>query len=105
MKIQIRKGVFETNSSSTHALAMATKNDWDKFVSGEYICKGYPYDIELVPASSVPKEQVYDNSKQDEGESYYDYDYMTYEMYQEMDAEIIEQELNGVVAISIYEYE
>lgn len=105
MKIQVRKGVFETNSSSTHALAMTTKNDWNKFVSGEYVCKGYPYHIELVPASSIPNEQIYDTAKYDEDKSYYDYEYMTYERYQELDAEIIEQELNGVVAISVYEYE
>lgn len=35
--IQIRQGVFETNSSSTHALAICTQEEWDKLQSGEYV--------------------------------------------------------------------
>ena len=35
--IQIRQGVFETNSSSTHALAICTQEEWDKLQSGEYL--------------------------------------------------------------------
>lgn len=37
--IQIRAGVFETNSSSTHSLCIMTKDDFNKWVSsnhGEY---------------------------------------------------------------------
>ena len=33
--IQIRNGVFETNSSSTHSLVMCMKNDYDKWVNRE----------------------------------------------------------------------
>ena len=35
--IQIRQGVFETNSSSTHALAICTQDEWDKLQSVEYL--------------------------------------------------------------------
>ena len=35
--IQIRQGVFETNSSSTHTLAICTQEEWDKLKSGEYL--------------------------------------------------------------------
>ena len=31
MKKQIRRGVFETNSSSTHSLTMMMKNDYDRW--------------------------------------------------------------------------
>ena len=34
--IQIRKNVFETNSSSTHSLVMAVASEFDKWESGEY---------------------------------------------------------------------
>ena len=34
--IQIRKNVFETNSSSTHSLVMAVKSEFDKWEAGEY---------------------------------------------------------------------
>ena len=35
--IQIRQEVFETNSSSTHAIAICTQEEWDKLQSGEYL--------------------------------------------------------------------
>ena len=34
---QIRKNVFETNSSSTHSITMCMKSDYDKWVSGELV--------------------------------------------------------------------
>ena len=38
---QIRRGVFETNSSSTHSLTMCMKEDYDKWVNGEvYLNEG-----------------------------------------------------------------
>ena len=33
--LQIRKGVFETNSSSTHALILCTQEEYDKLVTHE----------------------------------------------------------------------
>lgn len=32
---QIRRGVFETNSSSVHSITMCMKSDYDKWVNGE----------------------------------------------------------------------
>jgi len=32
---QIRNGVFETNSSSTHSITMCMKSEYDKWVNGE----------------------------------------------------------------------
>lgn len=37
MKRQIRKGVFETNSSSIHALAMCTESEFDRWENGELL--------------------------------------------------------------------
>ena len=34
---QIRKGVFETNSSSTHSITICTREDFNKFKSGELV--------------------------------------------------------------------
>ena len=39
--IQIRQGVFETNSSSVHAIAICTQEEWDKLQSGEYLVNEY----------------------------------------------------------------
>ena len=35
MKRQIRRGVFETNSSSVHSITMCMKSDYDRWVNGE----------------------------------------------------------------------
>jgi hypothetical protein len=38
---QIRRGVFETNSSSTHSITMCLKSDYDRWCNGEtYLFKG-----------------------------------------------------------------
>ena len=37
MKRQIRCGVFETNSSSTHSLTMCLKSDYDRWTKGEVL--------------------------------------------------------------------
>lgn len=35
MKVQVRRGVFETNSSATHSLTLYEKSEWEKFKNGE----------------------------------------------------------------------
>lgn len=35
MKRQVRRGVFETNSSSTHSLTMCMKSDYNRWNNGE----------------------------------------------------------------------
>ncbi len=53
MKIQIRRSLFETNSSSIHSLTMCSDSDYEKWKSGEYI-----YDIdddELIPLTDEIK--------------------------------------------------
>lgn len=41
MKRQIRRGVFETNSSSTHSLTICLKSDYDKWNNGKvFLFKG-----------------------------------------------------------------
>lgn len=44
MKRQIRRGVFETNSSSTHSLTMMMKSDYERWEKENlYLFKGYTY--------------------------------------------------------------
>ena len=35
MKVQVRRGVFETNSSATHSLTLYEKSELEKFKNGE----------------------------------------------------------------------
>lgn len=37
MKRVIRRGVFETNSSSTHSITMVSKEEYDKWKNGELL--------------------------------------------------------------------
>lgn len=39
--LQIRQGVFETNSSSTHSICICTEEDYQKFRSGEKLFDTY----------------------------------------------------------------
>lgn len=106
MKIQVRQGVFETNSSSVHSLVITTITDWDKFKNGSLIMKDFPYDVSFVDVNSVDKEQVFTLDKYNNEEDYFDYDYMTYDVFKNLDdAEIILKKLDNVLAISIYKYE
>ncbi len=41
MKIQIRRGVFETNSSSVHSLTICSKEEFDKWQNGELLFNRY----------------------------------------------------------------
>jgi len=45
MKVQIRQGVFETNSSSTHSLAIISKEQSDALDRGEVYINGYSFEI------------------------------------------------------------
>ena len=47
MKIKIRGGLFETNSSSTHSLVIMTEKDFRKWESGYYYYNPYNYKYEL----------------------------------------------------------
>lgn len=38
---QIRKNVFETNSSSTHSLTMCTKEEYDNWKNGKLLFDSY----------------------------------------------------------------
>lgn len=54
MKKQIRIGVFETNSSSTHSLVICSKEQFDKWKNGElvYIRDFYPISKDERPKSN-----------------------------------------------------
>lgn len=45
MKTQIRRSVFETNSSSTHSLAFYKKDEWDQFLHGDGVMENFGNDI------------------------------------------------------------
>ena len=82
MKRQIRRGVFETNSSSVHSLTMCTSFDYDKWKNGELVWSRW--DDELIPITDEIKRSM-DNDEREflTYEQFGDYDYMEYETYSE----------------------
>ena len=78
MKIQIRRGIFETNSSSTHSITMCTKDDYTRWEKGELI-----YDSgkgKLISISDEKYQNWLKNNKEEDVDYGYK-DYMTYNEY------------------------
>lgn len=68
MKKQIRRGVFETNSSSTHSLTMCSKEDYDKWVNGELMFDRYnkvlvEMNIEITEHDKAEAKKLYERNK------------------------------------------
>ena len=58
---QIRRGIFETNSSSTHSITMCSDSDFEKWKKGELI---YDFDDEvLVEVNDEIKQSREDGEK------------------------------------------
>ena len=59
MKVQIRRGVFETNSSSTHNMTICTRDEYNKWIDGKVY---WTYD------GFVSKEEAYEYVRKNENE-------------------------------------
>lgn len=99
---QIRKGVFETNSSSVHTITICTEDEYQRYLDGELLVVRYKYmldgtaykgrrmvtreeaeEIENKMYGSLTLEQLEDNIR-DDFESYdVEDDYYCYEQYAE----------------------
>ena len=56
MRRTIRQGVFETNSSNTHAMVICLKEDFDKWKEGKaLLC---PYSEDFLPVKEARKKNV-----------------------------------------------
>ena len=122
MKRLVRQGVFETNSSSTHAVAILSQAEYDKYKAGEFYISRYGnlYDEdqyeEYIEDQKKRARESYESSQWAQKE------YSTFERYWENDAiddvsyefdldrmeiEHTERELDGITvhAISVYGYD
>lgn len=90
--IQVRKSVFETNSSSTHSLVMAVESEFSRWENGEvYYCSHWyswsrPEDKnKFVVGRFYPVEEVdaYFESIDEERDTY---DFSTYDEFCESDS-------------------
>lgn len=116
----IRKGTFETNSSSTHSITMCKESDFDKWKNGEMYWDRW--NESLVSKEEVEKEMAklkeefisehpdYNKDDIDWEEQLEDYlnsdkEYYTYEEFNNYDYieyETFEDSYDGVVAFGYY---
>lgn len=82
MKMQIRRGTFETNSSSVHSLTMCMESDYDKWVAGELAWSRWNNELvsitDEVKTSMDADERAYLTYEQ-----FIDWDYLEYEKFQQ----------------------
>ncbi len=82
MKEVIRRGIFETNSSSVHSLTMCSDDEYSKWRKGELYFGRYTKEF-------VEKSEETENERNDAGtytqyltyEEFYDRDYIDYETF------------------------
>lgn len=87
--IQIRRNIFETNSSSVHTLTLCSQEDFNKWKQGELI---WDWDAEeLVEPDLIEKDEYYDEEDYLKYEDFFDgynphVEYMeTYVQYKNVD--------------------
>lgn len=75
MKRQVRTGVFETNSSSTHTLTICSKSDFEKWKRGELLLDEYSDKfIDVDKVSEKDLESYYNSIKKPYYKNYKDLD-------------------------------
>ena len=111
MKIQIREGVFETNSSSTHSLALFNGSDWQAFKEGKMVIENGPSADKLINVKDVPKDQlIYDPNNVDTERFLFtmtdgNYVYITLERFEVMNKYLdIASSVNGKKGILYLDY-
>ena len=106
MKVTVRQGTFETNSSSTHTLSIYNTERWNAFKNGElyidYYNNAFVSEDELQERynAAVTNKEDYPIEDWMLDEGIYIYDSYT-DMYEVLTSEI---EDAGVTAVSIYGY-
>lgn len=108
MKVQIRKGVFETNSSSVHSLTMCTSKEWEDWTMGRTMFM--PNDCKFLPVKEaeeynckVAEERGTDFS--DPYDVYWGCYYLSFDNYEEFFCEnydTFKDEKDGIVAFGYY---
>lgn len=105
VKETIRRGVFETNSSSTHSLTMCTEEEYQKWKDGElYISY---WDGNFITKEEY-EEKGYSCTCEDEDDCYCDIEYYSYSKFWDRirdEYETFHEEKNGVVAFGYYGYD
>ncbi len=82
MKVQVRKGVFETNSSSVHSLALFSGSDWEAFKEGRMVIENSASADKLISIADVKdKTTIFNPDHIDEDMEFYEYEYLPYKAW------------------------
>ena len=77
---QIRRNVFETNSSSTHSITMCMKSDYDRWIAGELVFNYWRDElVEITPEVKAEMEGSY--GRYLTYEQFNDYNYVEHEHF------------------------
>jgi len=92
----VRRGVFETNSSSVHSLTIMTQENYDKWNEGTYMHEGEFYTFEeakkaLEAEKWFDVEESKEYTEEEWKETLLDYDYHTTETYYGSDYDTFEE--------------
>lgn len=107
MKVQIRHGVFETNSSSIHSLTICPLGDFNAFRKGDLVVEVNSIQSSrwnLVRTDSVAPEKVYSATNYDD--DIYNYEYATFDAIMEnAESSLFETIGDEWMVISMYSYD
>lgn len=79
MMRQIRRGTFETNSSSVHSITMCSETDYDKWVNGELFYDRWGNAL----VEKTPKRERDEGHQYLTYEQFNDYEYIDYETFED----------------------
>ena len=111
MKREIRKGLFETNSSSTHSLTLCSGNEYDGWKEGKYVyCRDGGTLVPVTDADYLEWKKMTDEEKR---ERWCERDYLTYEKfwdyfgdyYENYEGSYVTENGDKVVAFGYYGYD
>lgn len=78
-KIQVRRGLFETNSSSVHSLTMCTETEYEQWKNGEMVYD-YPNE-ELIPITDEDYVKWTKLTDEEKENKWVTNDYLTFDQF------------------------
>lgn len=99
---QIRKGVFETNSSSTHSITFMSESEYDAWKNGEvYLNNTYGSSSQYADKKFVTRDEAIDILKYDK---YYDDHFWNYDYESDVYPSPEELDDDGLAMCGIYTF-
>ena len=102
MKIQMRTNVFETNSSSTHSIAICTENDYKAFKKGEKLIERNSLKFYDSVEEGMAKDKW---AEKEDFMTYLEFEEYISEYYEEFEEKFTTPNGEKVVAFGYYGYD